>query len=622
VAGYREFHVEKIYDAPDVSRFLDQANETYAQGVSNLFNSLNQQRVARQKQADDFKYELKGKRESDQKILTEYSKSVFDQGYNEIKSGKGISMDTKKKMSEGTSWAELSEIQYNEAQNLQKEIFARETKDPFYNSRPALHGLRLAYEGENGEKNLFNTDLKAFSKEIDKVTTDPNTSTFKNFDYRQHYVKSFKDKLVEVSSKNENFAKSKFNQAVFWDDEKGVPGVTDQHAIDYLKSRGEVDSYFTAMVDDQLSKEIKSMRASNDPRVAWMKDMSDEQVRNQLITNPEKNIIDKTEYGARKRKLAKEDLKMADRINSKVSIESIPPKEAKNPDGTNDAIAHSTTFLSDTFKTDPSNLNTNVTGVAGPGGNLMTKKGVNPGKPLVTDLSSSSAFNLGEGKPTKRGNGKFNVTGYQLNVYDINNNLVPIAANSTLDLVSKINAMKPEDFKNLSPEMKISIKGFALDESKMLGDIEKQKEKLHEEMYDAEQDGDEDKVNRLTERIKKLDDLRGYFNNPSAYNEDIVYQAMASGIKQIRVDQLIQANPADLDRMNSLTGLNLKDESKWGEEMKVVQDAYRKKYQEAMGSSFGGKAESIPTVKSKADYDALPSGATYQGPDGKQYKKK
>jgi hypothetical protein len=588
VAGYREFHVEKIYESPDVSRFLDQANETYAQGVSNLFNTLNTQMLAKQKQANDFKYELKGKRESDQKILTEYAKGVFEQGYNEIKGGKGVSMDTKKKMADGTSWAELSEIQFQEADGLQKEIFARETKDPFYNSRPALTGLKLAYEGENGEKNIFNTDLKSFSKEIDKVTTDPETSTFKNFEYRQHYVKSFKDKTVEKSSKNPNFASSKYNQAVFWDDEKGVPGVTDQHAIDYIKSRPEVDSYFNAAVNDQLDAEVKSMKASNDPRISWMNGLSDEAIKNELIMHPEKNLVNKTDFGARKRQLAKDDLKMADRVNTKVSTEVIAPKDARNPDGTLDTVAHNTTFISDTFTTNPSNLNTAVTGVAGPGGNLMTKKGVNPGKPIVTDLSSTSAFNLNEGKATKRGNGKFNVTGYQLNAYDVSGKLVPIAGNSTLDLVSKINSMKPEDFKNLAPEMKISIKGYALDESKMLGDIEKQKEKLHEEIYEAEQNDDMDKVDRLNERLSKLDDLRNYFNNPNAYNEDIVYQAMSSGIKQIRVDQLIQANPADLDRMNALTGLELKNENKWSEEMKVVQDAYRKKYQEATGSAASG----------------------------------
>jgi hypothetical protein len=647
--AYRDFYQPIEYAVAD--------SDYLKEGVAGLYAALNTKRTQQQQAAKDFKYELKGKSESDQKLLTEYAKSVFDQGYNELLKGRGVSADTKQKMMQGNSYAEMSEIQYQEADKLQKEILARETKDPYYNSAPALKGLRLAYEGESGEKNFLNRDLKSFAKTIDRVSTNPNESTFNNFKFRSDYVKAFKDKVVETSSKNPNVARSKYNQAVFWDEEKNTPGVTDQHAIDYLKSDGRVDQYFSAAVDDQLREEIKRMKASGDPRVAWMSGgnaanltgkkqswLPEEEIMAKLISDPTKNIINSKAYGERKRELAKQDLTLADRVNSKVSVEYMEPKETKNPDGTFDTIAHGSTFLTDTFKTPTGSLDITPSVVAGPGGNIMTKKGTNPGKPITTDLSTDKAFSLTEGRMQSRVNGKFNVTGYQLALTDLSNNIVPLSANSLLELTTKIQNMKPEDFKNLAPSMKVAIKGYSIDESKMLGDISRQTEKLNDDIATAEEEGDDDKVDRLKARLDNLNQLRGMYNTPNAMDDDIVNSALAAGVRQIRIDQLLPGNNADLDRINSLTGLNLKDESKWSDDMKLVQKMYRQKYLEAQEANFGAvstdtstghpKNETIPlkiekkkkevdtkTITSQEEYEALPSGTVYIF-NGKQYKKK
>src|SRR5690606_37060238 len=199
------------------------------------------------------------------------------------------------------------------------------------------------------------------------------------------------------------------------------------------------------------------------------------------------NILNKTENGVRQIELAKKELAEADRVNSKVN------KQYKG-DGTssgpvkNDAIGHSDTFYNQTIGVAGPGGST----LSGPGGVLMTKKGVNPGKPIVIYADSRTAYNMRSGKNLDRSRGKFNITGYQLQPYTTNGDVYPISANSTEELIEKINSLPDDAFQNLSPEMKIGIQGYAIDQAKMLGDIATKSEDLSNKLGDAIENGDEE----------------------------------------------------------------------------------------------------------------------------------
>jgi len=99
----------------------------------------------------------------------------------------------------------------------------------------------------------------------------------------------------------------------------------------------------------------------------------------------------------------------------------------------------------------------------------------------------------------------------------------------------------------------------------------------------------------------------------------------------VRTDQLVKADKADLDKINTITeGLNLNDKKKWSPEMREVSDLYTQKAQEAaaMGYKVARKtpakktATTIPSVADQSQHDALPAGSEYIGPDGVKRRKK
>jgi hypothetical protein len=235
--------------------------------------------------------------------------------------------------------------------------------------------------------------------------------------------------------------------------------------------------------------------------------------------------------------------------------------------------------------------------VAGPGGILMIKKGVTAGKPITIEADSQRAFDLRSGKNASRSRGKFNLTGYQLQAYDKDDNLFQIQGNNPDELIASINNLPDKAFTNLQPDLKVALNGYSLNDSKMLGDIATKSFDLAEQIGDEK---DPEKKAELEYQLTELNRLKQSFNLPGMYDEDIIQSAQKNGIKQVRQDQLLMANKSDIDKVKTITGgLDLSNQTQWSPEMKAVNDAYKKRYNEAITRKPEEEKKTYPLPKGK-----------------------
>lgn len=592
--AYREF-----YQAANIDLSEQTDMSPITRGISNLFLGIAEGQRKREQKANDFNYTLeKGAFDSDIDLLREIANNVTNREVTRLRSGKPRDQETEQLKQLGLSYQQKSQQQYKRLQNLSKQIEDMRQADPYYDPTSDFKRLNKI---NSYDVNFLNRDT-AFDEiepEIGKVSSNPEENTFRYSKYRADYVKNKGNQYKERTTGSPNATKTIYDQATFWTPE-GKVGVTDEHAIDFLESDKRVNMFFEDKVMRELDSEVKKMKASGDERVAWMKGLSDEEIKNELINDASKNIINQTDYGVRKRELAKKDLSEADRINSKVDFQY--KKDASSGPVKNDSIGHSDTFYNQNIGVPGASGST----IAGPGGVLMTKKGVNPGKPIVIDADSRRAYNMRSGKNLDRSRGKFNITGYQLQPYTTNGDVYPISANSTEELIEKINSLPDDAFQNLSPEMKIGIQGYAIDQAKMLGDIATKSEDLSNKLGDAIENGDEEEADRLRGRIAQLASLRNSFNLPDVYDEDIINAASSAGIKpqSIRVDQLLLADKSDLDKIRTITdGLDLTDKKNWSPDMKAVNEAFQARWNKAQVGRAGEVTN--PEKKSKKETTEL-----------------
>lgn len=562
--AYREFYKRQEIITPDYSEI--------GQGISNLFTGIAQNEKNKRTAADQFSYDLKGGFESDHKILKEVAKNVVDRV---VKSGGRPDYETKKSMAEGKSFAELSEMQRVRAENLNKRIDDFGKQNLYYDPTSDYKNLLAASDPE--------VNFQTRGGVLDNVEKNlGNARNFKKEKYLADYVKDRQRSYKEVTTGNPDAKNTKYDQSTFWDDKTGKPGVTDEHAIDVLKSNPMLDERYSLEVEDQMGDEIVKMKASGDERANWMKGKSDIEIKNELINNPDKNLINNKTFGERKRDYAKRDLQKFNAIDSKVSYERKAPSGEGNVK--NDAIGHSNTFQ--TNKTGMEGVNENVLGahkisnIAGPGGILMIKKGISAGKPITIEADSQKAFDLRTGKNSSRSRGKFNLTGYQLAPFNKSGDLYQVQGNNIEELKKSIEEIPDHVLQNLEPELKVALSGYSLNDSKMLGDIATKAFDLSEQIGD---ETDPDKKADLEIQLAELNRLKQSFNAPGMFDEDIIQAAQKNGIKQVRNDQLLMANRSDLDKVKTITdGLDLSNQAQWSPEMKEVNELYKKRYQEAV----------------------------------------
>jgi len=626
--AYREFHYEKQYAAPDASQFMDHTT----QAVAHLFDSVRRSREERIKSTNQFEYDLSnGAFDNDQKILTEYAKNVVNAGKNEIYHTGKISNDTASKMAQGKSLQQLSKIQMEKTKNLQSEILSRDAKDPYYDSSLDMNRLKVAVNGEDNNVNMFDRSdrLVMFEKQLGGI------DSFKYNNYKADFVKASGQRYREQTTGNPNATKTRYDQATFWDDSTGKPGVTDKHAIDYINSdpQGRVDQYFNKKVNNQLDDEIKKMKSSGDSRVAWMKGKSDAEIKNELINDPSKNIINSQDYGVRKRNLAKADLQEADRINTKVSVDY---KADKNPNASlykNDNIAHGYSFNnSKSVGAEPGKAPAAFDN-PGPGGVLFQKNG----KPITFSSTTPirTDINTGRTNRSKIGSVPFNLTGYQLQAFNTNGYPVLLHGTDTQSMIDYINNMPLDYFDpngkfKLQPELKVALQGYTVNQAHILNAANNNEQEIQSRISAAANANDQDKVAIEEENLEKLRTLKKLIGS-GVDDQELALAASRAGINGVQVNELVQASDQDLSNINAITqGLNLKDKSKWNDDMLRIDQAYRNRYQQAVAAGFKPVAEkkparqknSVPTVSSAEDYDKIPPGGKYMDPDGNVRTKK
>jgi hypothetical protein len=631
--AYREFYKQQptiINDYSPIERGL--------QSVGAIFSSI---AAAKKKEAltiDQYKVDLnQGKFENDERLKNELVRSLTEEGKQLLRSGKGFTSDYNKKLAEATTLDNSSTIQYDRWQKDLASINKRSTDDKYYDPRYDEELLREATHGKDNEVNFFDRGDRLAQAE---QRLGKNPLAFRINDYTADFVKGYGTKEKTNASGNPNATNTIYNSSPFWDTKTGKPGVTDRHAVEYLKSRpdGSVQAFLETEVSNELEQEMENMKRSGDQRTSWMNGLSDLEIKNELIRDPSKNIINKNDFGIRVRDKAKQRLEDAADIKSKVDVEY--KKDTSKTGGlyNNDAIAHSDTFYNEQVGTQgvpdrvagANRMNQN----AAPGGILMISKGLTTGKPIAFESGSKNIFNVNSGTVQQaRGSATFNLTGYQVQAYDKNGKPYFIEAADPEDLKNKIRNMSYSEFQNLDPELKIALKGYSLNRGKMIGDIRSSTYNLNTELAKARSEGNAERIAQIEAQMYEMESFKSQLNGDADdfTDDDIMNAAARNGITAVRTDQLVKADKADLDKINTITeGLNLNNREKWSPEMREVADLYNQKAQEAAamgyketrnkkGVSKPIKGIGVPIESDGTDLDTWKPGGEYKIPNGNIY---
>lgn len=595
--AYRNFDYEKQYAAPDTS----QAFAARVQGVSNLFAGIRARQEDKRKASDQFAYDLdKGSYENDTKILTEVAKNVTDRAKQELRKNGKLSPETERIMKDGLGWQQMSKNQMERTKALRQNIQDRRANDPYYNAETDEN---LIKEATHGDKN--DVDFRTRGERLAQAENQiGGIDTFRFDKYAADYVKTigaqYKDKETPLRAGG---SMSKYNQATFWDDSKGVPEVTDKHAASFLESDHRVAEYYDDKINKSLDREIKAMKSSGDSRTAWMKGLDDAEIKNELINDPSKNLINSEDYGARIRNQAKADLKERDRINSKVSYSNID-SDKNNSGGRwkNNNILHDNAINSyaQEAKTPDGSMSAVVT--YGPGGRFTQKSG----KPIQIDTTNPIRTNIDKGLTTRnnKGNLKLNMTGYQL--MPVRAGMAPFALKSSdpNGMIEEINKIPLEDFNpegkiKLQPELKIGLNGYTINEAGVLNDIQNQLETISAKMNQV--GDDKDKKAALENTEYNLNELKDMIGSGDYDEQDLIIAGNKAGVRKIQNNLIVPADNSDLSTIKNVTGgFDLKDKSYWSPEMIAVEDAYKKRYEEAKKKGFKDAAEEKKhTIKGK-----------------------
>lgn len=621
--AYRQFRNEATYEAPDLSPIID--NTT--QAISGLFRSLAKEKADRRRAAEQFEFDLdKGEYENDTKILTELAKNVATRAKQELRETGRLSQQTEALMKDGMGFQTASKNQNERAKTLRQNINDKSLRDPYYNPQPDLNKIILATHGEKNDVD-FHTRGERLA-EAEKSIGGADTFRFNK--YRADYVKQIGAQSRDVVTEDGTRKSSNYAKATFWNTKTGKPEVTDDHAIDFINSEERVKEYYDTQVSQQLDDEIKKMKSSGDKRTDWMKGLSDDEIKDELIANPSKNLINKKEYGVRVRTMAKEDLSEADRIDTKVSYEKKDDTDKNNSGGRwkNPNILHTSTI--NTFA---QQAKSNTTGAMepvttyGPGGRFTQKSG----RPIQIDTSNPVRTDIGRGLTTKNNKGslRMNLTGYQLMPVKKGGAPFALTANTVDGMIEQINKMPLERFAGLEPELKIGLNGYTINEAGVLGDVNDKMLTIASQIAEARERNDKEKLRSLEDMEFSLNELKSMISGD--YNEqELILAANKAGIRKTKEDLIIPANESDLATINNLTaGFNLKDKSYWSPEMLALEEAYQKRYNEAKNAGFGAKKEepkaestTITPEEFNARWQNLKSGDTLVGPDGKTYTKK
>ena len=269
----------------------------------------------------------------------------------------------------------------------------------------------------------------------------------------------------------------------------------------------------------------------------------------------------------------------------------------------------------------------------GPGGRFTQKSG----KAIQIDTTNPIRTDIGRGLTTRNNKGtmKLNMTGYQL--MPVRAGMAPFAlkAPTTDGMIEEINNIPLEYFDpngkmKLQPDMRIGLNGFTINEAGVLNDIQDQLFDLAGQIRAAETAGDKEKQDALENMEYNLNELKEMIGAGDYDPQDLLVAGNKAGVRKIQQNWIIPADDSDLATIKNVSGgFDLKDRSYWNPDMIAVQEAYKRRYDEAQSQDFGRqKTEKapapaeIPTIASDEEYKKLTPGSEYIGPDGVKRRKK
>lgn len=639
--AYREFHFEKIYEAPDVgilAEGLMRGAENTSEAIGNLFRGIAEQQRARKAAADQYKFDLgEGKFENDDKIFYQRALNITQRGKNEIKATGQLSPELQKDQEMSVLDKKSSDWQFKTMQQFEKEIEER-SKDKYYDPEVDRNKLRVAAYGEDNDV-YYGTRGERLEEFAKTRGTDPKSLKGKLFTF--DYVGLFRQQEKERKTGSPTAESTVYDKYTFIN-EQGAPGVTIRHAKDYLNSRpdGSVARWVESLVTDDMDADVRYNKQRSDK----FKGMSDDEVKLYLKANPAENLYNKKDFATRVIERAQTELKEAEATSRKVDYTTKVDKTLTGGLYANDAIGHSYTNHVDNTGLEAQGVSDRVASATGininsmPGGILRIAKGAKVGAAIPLDLNPQYSFNMRTGKnETNKGTTPYNLTGYQLGVYGKDGKMKVVDANS-------IDKIPLSEFKNLEPEMKITLRGYTIDRGNTLGDIAAKQSELDEQLAAAVNAGDMEKEERIRQQMLQINDLKSNMNlSPSEFSdEDLMGSLRRTGISttSVKKDVLLRASQADIDLLNRnvTRGLDLSDPNKWNDEMVATQDRYKKRAAQAAAAGYQddvsmekfaeemkkkpAKTETkstqteVPTITNADDYAKLPAGSQYIDPQG------
>lgn len=632
--AYREFHVEKIYEAPDVNILAEglmRGAENTSIAIGNLFRGIAEQKRAQRAAADQYKFDLgEGKFENDDKIFFQKGLNITQRGKDEIRTTGRISSELERDQNMSLQEKKQSDWQFKAMEQFEKDIEAKSKEDKYYDPDIDRNKLKLAAYGEDNDV-YYNTRGERLEEFGKSAFTDPKALRGKLYTY--DYVGLFRQKMKEVSTGSPTAESTRIDKTPFIN-EQGIPGVTINHAKEYLNSRpdGSVARWVESLVYDDMDADVRYMKQ----RSPEFKGMSDDEVKLYLKSNPSENLFNKKDFATRVIEKAQDQLGEAADISSKIDYTTKVDKSLTGGLYNNDNIGHSYTDHQDDavqtqtgvgFKGEFGGIPPEAQANNMPGGILRIGKGTKVGQAIPVELNPRFTYNLRTGSNQEnRGTTPLNLTGYQTATYTKDGKLQPID-------ITKLESLPNSAFKNLEPTMGIALRGYTMDYGNKLGELASRQSQLDDEYNAAVNANDIEKQERIQMQMNQLSQLKQQMNlSPSEFSdEDLLSAFKKSGVSttSIKKDVLVRASQADIDLINrNLTqGLNLNDKNKWSSDMISADQRYQRRYQQAAAAGFNDapaaeqkapakKNTEPPIITNDDEYRKLPKGAQYRAPDG------
>lgn len=594
--AYREFHNEKYFASPDVPKdaFMHTIN-----GVADMLDALAARKKQKALAADQYKFDLgQGKFENDDKIFFERGLDITQRSRQDIATSGRISPQMQDSQNTAIMDKKSSDWQYQAMTDMGKVIEAKSKEDIYFDPQIDTTKLREAAYGKDNEVNYLTRGerLEAYNNEM---LRDPRSLRGKV--YTSDYVKLFGKKEQTKNTEDPNTKSSVYSASPFITPQ-GVPGVTVDHAKEYLNSRpdGSVARWVENLVDKDMDSDLRYMKE----RSAKLKDMSDDEAKLYLKAHPSENTYNPKDYAARVIEKAQSELSEAADINRKTDYETKVDKSVTGGLYNNDGIGHSYSEHLDNVEHDTvakgAHVNSYLSQMnnAMPGGNLRIGKGAKVGQAIPLDLNPIYSLNVRNGKVNSNvGSTAFNLTGYQLAAYDKD-------GKPMLMTEEAIKTMPLAQLKNLAPQLGIALRGYTINRGNQLGEIASRQSTLDDEYATAVKSGDIEKQTSIDQQRSGLNALKQKFNlSPSEFSDEDMMSAMKQNgisVSQIKQDMIVKPSPSDIQVLdkNVTKGLNLNDKSKWSGEMKSLDDVYQKRYQQAQ--SFDESVKKEKPVKKAA----------------------